>query len=96
MQNYPKEVQEYLQGGMRKIRRIRAVMPHTLIAEFDDGIKKRYDMSAELTGVLAPLNDFSEFCRVYVDETGSIAWDVAGRHIDISKDTMYIYGETIR
>lgn len=93
--HYPDEVREYLRGGIRHILRIRAERPYLLIAEFDDGVTKRYDMAQELTGVLAPLRDFAEFCRVYVDDTGSVAWDIAGKHIDTSKETLYIYGETV-
>lgn len=89
---YPVEVQKYLENGPRKVEAVHTKMPYIVIAKFDDGVLKKYDMEPELTGVLSALKDYELFKKVYVDDTGSIAWDTPNGHIDTSKDTIYIYG----
>ncbi|MEG1523865.1 MAG: DUF2442 domain-containing protein [Clostridia bacterium] len=89
---YPAEVTAYLENGPRSVKSVHAKAPYIIVAQFDDGVLKEYDMGPELTGVLASLKDFELFKKVYVDDTGSIAWDSPEGHIDTSKDTVYIYG----
>lgn len=86
---------EYLRNGPRKAVQVKATRPYCLLAQFDDGISKEYDMKDDLTGVLAPLKDYTEFKKVYIDDLGAIAWDVDGKHLDTSRDTIYIYGREV-
>jgi len=92
---YPAEIREYLLAGPRRAMTVESVRPYCVHVRFDDGVLNGYDMKEELTGVLAPLTDYALFERVYIDDLGAIAWDVDGKHLDTSKDTVYIYGRTV-
>lgn len=93
-EGYPQEVAAYLQSGAKRAISVKAIRPYVIVAEFEDGVAKEYDMSLTLYGVLSCLKDYSLFRRVYLDDTNSIAWDTPSGHIDTSKDTVYIYGKT--
>jgi hypothetical protein len=91
----PKEVDEYFKKGPKNLKKVWTKEPYTVIAEFDDGIIKTSDLTDDLTGIMAILKDYNIFKTVCIDENGSIAWDTANGHIDISKDNIYLYGKTL-
>jgi hypothetical protein len=96
MQNsIPKEIAEYFKNGPRNVIKVWSKEPYTIVAEFDDGIIKASDLTDDLTGIMAILKDYNIFKTVSIDENGSIAWNTANGHIDISKDNIYIYGKTL-
>lgn len=52
-------------------------MIFTLTITFDNGEVRLYDMHDELQGdVFRPLRQLDAFQRVYIDDCGSIAWDL--------------------
>lgn len=73
---------EYLEGYRMRLR-------------FNDGVVKDVDLSDELWGpMFEPLEDCGLFSQVRVDsELGTIAWPNGA---DISPDTLYAMGETVR
>lgn len=95
MQHYPAEVREYFQHGPHRVVAVRAKEPYVIIAEFDDGAVREYDMEPCLTGVLSDLRNEAIFSQVYVDDIDAIAWDTPAGHIDTSADTVYIYGKPL-
>lgn len=92
---WPEEVLAYLNHGPRNVVRVEANRPYELTALFDDGEMRRIDMKDELTGVMAPLNDPEIFSAVTIDDLGCISWNTPNGTVDISKDTIYIYGEKV-
>ena len=72
------ETAEYFASGRKKIT---AVVPNddfTLTITFDNGEKRLYDMRPLLKKgtVFEPFLKLENFCRVYVDDTHCIAWDI--------------------
>jgi len=95
MNHYPPEVLAYLSQGPRRVVSVRVKDDYVIIAEFDDGAVREYDMEPCLTGMLSVLRDKAVFAGVHVDDLDAIAWDTAAGHIDTSADTVYIYGKTL-
>jgi hypothetical protein len=71
---------------------------------FDNGEIRFIDMEGELSRpAFAPLQDVGRFNSVYIDSSGSIAWDadpavdsqtVWSNHIDLCPDSCYLSGRT--
>lgn len=95
MQHYPAEVREYFQHGPHRAVAVRVKQPYVIIAEYDDGAVREYDMAPCLTGVLSVLRNEKIFAQVFVDDMDAIAWDTPAGHIDTSADTVYIYGKPV-
>ena len=76
---------------------VRAVVPeddYTLIVDFADGKRKRFDMKPIIArgGVFEKLKNIEFFRRVYVDRD-TVAWDDI---IDIAPESLYDRGVSIR
>lgn len=92
---------EYFAAGRHKII---GVMPNddfTLTISFDNGERRLYDMRPLLKKgtVFEPFSQVENFRRVYVDDTGCIAWDIdpcvdSGKvwnnKVDLCPDECYI------
>lgn len=94
-EGYPAEVAAYLKSGAKRAVSVDAARPYIIIARFEDGAIREYDMQGKLFGMLSGLQDYELSRRVYLDDTNSIAWDTPDGHIDTSKDTVYIYGKPL-
>lgn len=69
---------EYFAAGRRKILSVKANDDYTLTLTFDNGEIRRYDVAPllELGTVFAPFRKMENFRRVYLDESGSVSWDI--------------------
>ncbi len=59
-----------------RIEMVELVGPHSLLLRFSDGVSRRVDLLAELTGpVFEPLRDPKYFSRVVLDPVcGTVVW----------------------
>jgi hypothetical protein len=99
----PSEVENYFKNGRRKITSVRANENFSLLITFDNDEQRVFDMTESLKGdIFRPLNDFTAFSRVYIDEQGCIAWDIDpnvdskivwNNKIDLCPDSCYIYSK---
>jgi hypothetical protein len=63
----------------------------TIIAVFETGERRRYDVGPLLTrGVFRRLVEAEAFVAVGVDEMGGVVWEAGP---DLSRDTVYLAGE---
>lgn len=61
---------------------------HTIVATFETGERRRYDVAPLLErGVFRLIASPDAFSAVGVDEMGGIAWDAGP---DLSRDTIYL------
>lgn len=98
----PPEIAEYYASGRRKAISVTALNGSDILVVYDDGQKRLYPMRDLMKKpFFAPLQDPSVFARAYVDSMGAIAWDIDQsidsdenweNRIDLSPDTVYIYG----
>ena len=104
--NLPPEVAAYFASGRRKVVSVTANNDFTLTITFDNGEVRLYDMHDELQGdVFRPLRQLDAFQRVYIDDCGSIAWDldpnvdneiVWNNKVDLCPDSCYIYSKPLK
>ena len=97
----PPEVAEYFTNGTRKISSVTAQEDFSLSILFDNGERRVFDMKERLKKkAFVPIRDWQRFKTVYIDDSGSIAWDadpavdssvVWSNHIDLCPDACYIY-----
>ena len=91
----------YFAAGRRKLVEVEAQHDFTLMLTFDSGEKRLLDMKSTIVAgtVFAPLAAPDVFNRVYLDSTGSPAWDIDpdvdsevvwNNKIDLSPDTCYL------
>ncbi len=92
---------EYFASGRKKILAVQANADFTLTLDFEGGERRIYDCNPLLrTGtVFEPLMRSENFKRVYLDESGSVAWDIDpnvdsekewNNRVDICPDACYI------
>ncbi|KRQ87624.1 hypothetical protein ABG79_00425 [Caloramator mitchellensis] len=100
----PKEVEKYYEEGTKKIINVLATDDYSLIITFDNNEKRIFNMSDKLYGVFEFLRDINNFKRVFIDESGNIAWDKNpnldssvnwNNRIDICNDSIYIHSKPI-
>lgn len=79
---------------MQIVTQVEYVSGYCLILTFGDGIRKRVDLAAHLTGtVFAPLRDLRRFRTVRVDpDLDTIAWENGA---DMAPEFLYEIGETV-
>ncbi|MEM1042557.1 MAG: DUF2442 domain-containing protein [Bacteroidota bacterium] len=64
---------------------------HTVLATFENGERRRYDVSPLLErGVFRLIKSPDTFSAVEVDEMGGIVWEAGP---DLSRDTIYLVGQ---
>lgn len=75
-----------------KVKAVRAVDDHTLIVQFDNSQKKKYDIRPLLEmKMFRPLKDPELFKSVQVEQGGyAVAWN---NEIDISEHELWVTGE---
>lgn len=67
---------------------VKAVEPYKLYVRFSDGVEGEVDLSSLKRGVVfEPLEEYKVFEKVYVDDSGAIAWT---DEMDICADAVYI------
>lgn len=97
---------EYFASGRKKILSVTPGDNFTLILVFDSGEKRIFDMKhiIEDGTVFAFLSDSSNFMRVYLDQDGSVCWDIDpavdsnvvwSNKVDLSPDTCYMDSELL-
>ena len=94
---------EYFSAGRRTIVKATPADDFTLLLEFDNGERRRFDMKPDIQPgtVFAFLADPANFMRAYLDEDHCVCWDkdpavdsrkVWSNKVDISPDTCYMDG----
>lgn len=92
---------EYYAGGRRTILSVLPNPDFTLALDFDNGERRLYDCKPFLLPgtVFAPLLDFKNFQRVYLDDNHCVCWDIDpnvdsnvvwNNKIDICPDSYYV------
>lgn len=77
-----------------KIKSASAIDSHTLLVEFDNGEKKKYDISPLMSKeMFAPLNNTALFKAVKVEQGGyAVVWN---SDIDISEYELWNHGQAM-
>lgn len=75
---FDRKTAEYFADGRKSITGVVPNNDFTLTISFDNGEKRLYDMRPLLkkNTVFEPFMNSDSFRRVYVDDTGCIAWDI--------------------
>lgn len=100
---FDRPMAEYMASGRKRAVSAMLLEGLSIAVAFDDGRRVAYDLSgiAELGTVLGCLRDPEVLARVFVDENGSVAWDIDpevdssevwSNRIDLSADEIYVYG----
>ena len=78
-----------------KISAARAIDNRTLVIEFDNKKKKKYDIAPLLTKeMFSPLSNPALFKAVQLEQGGyAVYWD---NNIDISEYELWVHGQTIK
>ena len=92
------ELKKYF-ANPRKIKEVKPLENYILLITFDNGEKRKYSMKNELKGVFNILKDEENFCSVFINEVGNVAWNIDdnidssvhwGNQIDLCKDMLYM------
>lgn len=77
-----------------KIKSASAIANHTLIVEFDNNQKKKYDVTPLLTkDMFSPLKNPAFFKSVKIEQGGyAVVWN---SNIDISEYELWCHGQTM-
>lgn len=77
-----------------KVRSVSAIENHTLLVEFDNDERKKYDVSPLLSeDMFAPLKNKALFKAVKVEQGGyAVVWN---REIDISEHELWRHGQPV-
>lgn len=95
----PRRVAEYYVAGRKRLVKVTPYPAYTLILEYEDGERRIYDCN-QLLETIDFLRDYSNFCRVYVDDAGAVCWDrdpavdsetVWENKVDLCPDGCYVY-----
>lgn len=95
----PDNVREYFASGPRTIKKVIANEDYTLTIYFDNEEVRVYDLSDNLYGVFEILKNKVKFKKVFIDESGNIAWDIDenidssihwNNRIDLCADSVYL------
>lgn len=98
---FDRPMAEYFAGGRKKLVQAVPQRDFTLLLTFDSGEKRVYDMKPVLEkgGVFSQFGNYDDFKRVYVDDSGSLAWDIDptidsnkvwSNKVDLSPDGVYV------
>lgn len=98
---FDRPMAEYFSNGRKKIVSVTPNDNFTLILKFDNGETRLFDCNNLLkTGtVFEPFMQLSNFKRVYLDDTGCVAWDIDpnidsnkvwNNKVDLSSDSCYV------
>lgn len=98
---FDRPMAEYFASGRKRLAAVTPQPDFTLLLTYEDGEKRVYDMKPflEKGGVFVPFRDYSEFRRVYLDDTCVVAWDIDpnvdsnvvwSNKVDICPDGCYV------
>ena len=98
---FDRPMAEYFANGRKRLAAVAPQPDFTLLLTYEDGEKRVYDMKPflEKGGVFVPFRDYSEFRRVYLDDTCAVAWDIDpnvdsnvvwSNKVDICPDGCYV------
>ncbi|MBE6761484.1 MAG: DUF2442 domain-containing protein [Ruminococcaceae bacterium] len=98
---FDKKSAEYFSSGRKRVVSVVPNVDFTLTLGFDNGEKRLYDVSPLIKSgtVFECIMKIEDFCRVYIDSTHSIAWDIDptidsekvwSNKVDLSSDTCYM------
>lgn len=98
---FDRPMAEYYAAGRKKIVAVQPCPDFSLLLTFDNGEKRRYDCKSffEKGTVFEPLMNYADFCRVYLDDTNAVSWDIDptvdssmvwSNKIDLSPDGCYV------
>lgn len=75
---FDREMAEYYASGRKKIVSVVPQRDFTLLLTFDNNEKRILDIKPilEKGGVFAPFREYSNFSRVYIDNSNSVCWDI--------------------
>ncbi len=91
----------YFAGGRRRIVSAVAEKGYRVLLVFDNGERRMFDCTPEFTegSLFNKLANEADFARVFVDESGNLAWDIdpsvdSSKHwnnrIDFCRDACYM------
>lgn len=103
---FDRKAAEYFAAGRKKLVSVQAESGLTLLLAFDNGEQRRFDMRPIVKDgtVFSFLADYANFVRAYIDDTGSVCWDVDpavdsdkvwSNKVDLSPDTCYLDSEPV-
>ena len=103
---FDRRTAEYFANGRKKILSVTPDENFTLVLTFDSGEKRSFDMKQIIEDgtVFAFLSKLSNFMRVYLDEDGSVCWDIDpdvdsnvvwSNKVDLSPDTCNLDSELL-
>ena len=74
---FDRKTAEYFSAGPRTIVKVMPEDDFTLLLEFDNGERRRFDMKPDIRPgtVFAFLSDSESFKRAYLDESHCVCWD---------------------
>lgn len=97
---------KYFAGGRKRIMHVAPAENFTLLLTFDNGEKRLLDMKPILEPgtVFEPFMNKDNFNRVYLDGTGSVAWDIDpavdseevwNNKVDLCPDSCYMDSQPV-
>ena len=103
---FDRRTAEYFAGGRKRILTVTPDKDFTLILDFDNGEKRRFDMKniIEEGTVFSFLSSPSNFARVYLDGDNCVWWDIDpttdsnvvwNNKVDLSPDSCYLDSEPL-
>ena len=98
---FDQKTAQYFATGRKKVVSVSANSDFTLTLCFDNGERRLFDAKPFLKKgtVFEHFKKYANFCRVYVDSTSAVAWDIDPKidsnlvwnnKVDISPDTCYL------
>ncbi|MBQ2395633.1 MAG: DUF2442 domain-containing protein [Bacteroidales bacterium] len=98
---FDKAMAEYYASGRKKITSVKPNKDFTLLLNFDNGEQRIFDVKPllEKGGVFTPFREYSNFCRVYLDDCNAVSWDIDpninsdivwNNKVDLSPDSCYV------
>ena len=98
---FDRRTAEYYAGGRRRIVSVSPNEDFSLTLIFDNGEVRRLDCRSFLQQgtVFAPFMEYSNFSRVYLDDTHAVSWDIDpnidsnqvwSNKVDVCPDTCYM------
>lgn len=97
---FDKPMAEYFASGRKKIVDVKPLRTFELLLTFDNEEKRSFDAKPLLqkNTVFEPFMDYDNFCRVYLDNTNCVCWDIDpnvdsdivwSNKVDLCPDTCY-------
>ena len=98
---YDQKMAEYFSSGRKRITKVVPKDDFTLALSFDNGETRLYDARPllQVGTVFAPLREWKNFRRVYLDENHCVSWDIDpnvdstkvwSNKVDLCPDSRYV------